>query len=58
MHFIGTVVFVVSTEEGEHYRGDYIISEKQSRVQFVVSALCADLRSIIPKQLQRRSCRG
>lgn len=45
---MGIVVFVVSTEEGEHYRESYITSEKRStarrKVQFVVSAPRADLK--------------
>lgn len=48
MLFMGIVVFVVSTKEGEHYREGYITSENQStarrKVQFVVSAPCADLK--------------
>lgn len=47
---MGIVVFVVSTEEGEHYREGYITAEKQStarrKVQFVVFALCADLKKM------------
>ena len=50
MLFMGIVVFVVSTEEGEHYREGYITSEKQSsarrKVQFVVSAPCTDLKKM------------
>lgn len=47
---MGNVVFVVSAEEGEHYREGYITSEKQSaakrKVQFVVSAPCADWKKM------------
>lgn len=50
MLFMGIVVFVVSTEEGEHYREGDITSGKQStgrsKVQFVVSAPCADLKNM------------
>lgn len=50
MPFMGIVVFVVPTKEGEHYRGDYITAEKQStakrKVQFAVSAPCADSKKV------------
>lgn len=50
LFFMGVVVFVVSTEEAEHYWDGDIISGKQStgrsKVQFVVSAPCADLKKM------------
>lgn len=50
MLFLGIVVFVVSTEQEEHYREGYITSEMQNtarrKVQFVVSAPCADYKKM------------
>lgn len=50
MLFMGIVVFVVSTEEGQYFREGDITSGKQStgrsKVQFVVSAPCADLKKM------------
>lgn len=47
---MGIVVFVVSTEEGQYFREGDITSGKQStgrsKVQFVVSAPCADLKKM------------